>query len=536
MKLKTNLLIIFLLLASYKIIAQNGTFGIQLTSFSIEGLGGLQAYAVGQHNGKWLILGGRLDGLHRRQPFASFDIAGNNNQIIVIDPINKQKWTAPLTELTVGLQEQLSSTNIQFHQENDYLYLIGGYGYNAATASRKTFASLIAVNVPEVINAVINGNSIKSYFRQVSDELFAVTGGHLKKINNTYYLLAGNRFDGNYNPMGNPTYTQVYTNAIRKFNLTDNGNTVTITHLTPITDAVNLHRRDYNAVPQILPNGAEGVTIFSGVFQPTVNLPFLNAVNVDSISYTVNNNFQQYYNHYHCASLPLYSAKNNEMNNVFFGGIAQYFDSLGTLVQDNNVPFVKTIALVTRNANGNMAEYKLPIEMPALLGAGAEFIPIENVPHYKNEVIKLDELTTDTTLVGYIFGGIMSNAPNIFNINTGAESSASSQIFKVFVIKNAVTVIPQLNSQSIGTLKMQVFPNPNKGVFTVNFNMAKMAEVKVSLYNMEGKIIDQQIITNPTIGPNQYRYELKNGEKEGTYFLTIETPYEKATQKIIIKH
>jgi hypothetical protein len=164
------------------------------------------------------------------------------------------------------------------------------------------------------------------------------------------------------------------------------------------------------------------------------------------------------------------------------------------------------------------------------------FIPIENVPHYKNEVIKLDDLTTDTTLVGYIFGGIMSNAPNIFNTNTGAESSASRQIFKVFVIKNAVTGIPQLNSQSIGTLKMQVFPNPNKGVFTVNFNMAKMAEVKVSLYNMEGKIMDQQIITNPTIGPNQYRYELKNGEKEGTYFLTIETPYEKATQKIIIKH
>jgi uncharacterized protein YfaS (alpha-2-macroglobulin family) len=66
--------------------------------------------------------------------------------------------------------------------------------------------------------------------------------------------------------------------------------------------------------------------------------------------------------------------------------------------------------------------------------------------------------------------------------------------------------------------------------------MDKMVEVKVSLYNMEGKIMDQQIITNPAIGPNQYQYELKNEENEGTYFLTIETPYEEATQKIIIKH
>ena len=46
----------------------------------------------------------------------------------------------------------------------------------------------------------------------------------------------------------------------------------------------------------------------------------------------------------------------------FFGGIAQYYDSLGILVQDNNVPFVKTIARVTRDASGTMAEYKLPIE------------------------------------------------------------------------------------------------------------------------------------------------------------------------------
>ncbi len=335
--------------------------------------------------------------------------------------------------------------------------------------------------------------------------------------------------------MGGPTYTQVYTDAIRKFNLTDNGTTITINHLPTITDAANLHRRDYNAVPQILPNGAEGITAFSGVFQPTVDLPFLNCVNIDSSGYVVNNLFQQYYNHYHCATLPLYSVANNEMHNVFFGGIAQYYDSLGLLVQDNNVPFVKTIARVTRDGAGTMAEYKLPVEMPSLLGAGAEFIPITSVPHFNNDVFKLDDFTADSTLVGYIYGGISSTAANIFFTNTGTQSSASSQIFKVYVIKNSSVGIHELNEQSIGTLKMQVFPNPNDGDLVVKFYLNKVADTKISLYSNDGKKMEERILTNLIIGENTFQCKIKNLDLGGIYILTIETPYEKATQKIIIE-
>lgn len=531
-KITTFLGLIFL---SLSVFSQTAPFNIYIEPMNISGLSGLQAYAFGQYNGKWLIVGGRLDGLHRRQPFAAFDIAGNNNQIIVIDPVSQQKWTAPLTSLSVALQEQLSSTNMEFHQEGNYLYIIGGYGYNTASAARKTFDNLTAINVPSAINAVIGGTSITSFFRQISDAQFAVTGGHLKKIDNTFYLIGGNKFDGNYNPMGHATYTQAYTNAIRKFNLIDDGTTVTITHLPTITDATNLHRRDYNAVPQILPNGAEGITAFSGVFQPTVDLPFLNCVNIDSNTYIVNNTFQQYYNHYHCAVLPLYSASNNEMHNVFFGGIAQYYDSLGVLVQDNNVPFVKTIARVTRNSSGTMAEYKLPVEMPSLLGAGAEFIPIQSVPQFSNEVLKLDDFTDDSTLVGYIYGGISSTAANIFFTNLGTQSSASSQIFKVYVIKNSAVGTHYLNEQSVGTLKMQAFPNPSDGDFIVKFYLNKIAETKISLYNIDGKKIEERVLNNLQIGENTFQRKIKNLDLGGTYILTIETPYEKATQKIIIE-
>jgi hypothetical protein len=533
--MKKQLLTLFVFLLSITLHAQTAPFNISIVPMNIDGLGGLQSFAFAQHNGKWLIVGGRLDGLHRRQPFAAFDVAGNNNQIIVIDPVLKQKWTASLSSLSVDIQEQLSSTNMEFHQNGNMLYLVGGYGFNTATNSRKTFDKLCEIKVEELINAVLLGNSISSFIRQISDPQFAVTGGHLKKINNTYYLIGGNKFDGNYNPMGNPTFTQVYTNAIRKFNITDDGNTITVNHLPTITDATNLHRRDYNAVPQILVDGSEGITAFSGVFQVGVDLPYLNCVNIDSIGYVVNNSFQQYYNHYHCAVLPMYSASKNEMHNVFFGGIAQYYDNMGVLIQDNNVPFVKTIARVTRDSKGIMSEYKLPVEMPSLLGAGAEFIIVPDISIYNNEVIKLDDLSDDSTLVGYIYGGISSTGANIFFTNNGTQSSASSQIFKVYVSKNKTSHIHQLNKQSTSSLKLQVSPNPNNGNFIVKFHLTQLSQVKITLYNTEGKKIEEKTLNDVVLGENTFQRKFKNLEKGGTYLLTIETENEKITQKISIE-
>jgi len=528
---------IFLLITA-GIAAQSSPFSIYLEPVSIPALGGVQSFAFGKHAGKWLIIGGRLDGLHRRQPFATFDLAGHNNQLIVVDPISKQKWSAPLTSLPASLQEQLRSTNMQFHQEGRFLYIAGGYGYSSTAGDHVTYDKLTAVDVPEVVNAIVGGQPFAANFRQISDARFAVTGGHLSKIYDTYYLVGGQRFMGRYNPMGpthGPGFEQQYTDQIRPFRIVDDGNNLMVTHLPPATDSINLHRRDYNVTAQILPNGEEGLTAFSGVFQPTVDLPFLNCVNIDSNGYAVNNDFSQYYNHYHCAVLPLYSAQENAMHTVFFGGIAQFYDSLGTLVQDNEVPFVKTIARVTRSADGTMAEYKLPVELPALLGAGAEFIAGENLPAYPNGVVKLDELTGDTVHVGYIYGGIASTAPNIFWINTGVESGASSTIFKVFVVKNAASSVHNLNPHSIGTLRMRVFPNPNNGVFGIKFNLEKAGTVRLTITDMTGKIVVQEQVGGLFVGENIITRRLGHVSAGQTYLVTLETGAEKATVKTIVQ-
>lgn len=526
-----NLVLAFAINAS----AQTAPFQVAITPMNITNLGGLQSFAWGQHNGKWLIIGGRLDGLHRRQPFAAFDSAGNNNQVIVIDPIAKQKWSTSLYSLPASMQEQLSSTNMEFYQDGDYLYMAGGYGYSKTQNDHITFPNLSAVNVPNVINAVINGTSITSNFRQITDTMFAVTGGYLNKIYNTYYLTGGQKFIGRYNPMGpnnGPGFFQAYTNAIRKFTINDNGTSITVTHQPEIYDAANLHRRDFNVVPQIMPNGQEGLTAFSGVFQVGANLPFLNCVNIDSSGYSVNNNFTQYYNHYHCAHIPLYSALENKMHTVFFGGIAQYYDNNGTLVKDDNVPFVKTIARVSRDANGIMTEYKLPIEMPSLLGAGSEFIPLENLSIFNNDVIKLDNISYDTTLVGYIYGGISSSAANVFFANGNDLSTASSEIFKVYIIKNKPVDIPK--TETLNTLKAQVFPTPNDGNFNLKFNLRVQSVVKIKTHNSLGKLIDSIVLKDLQTGENSYsNNKMLN---KGIYFITIETSYETTTLKITIEN
>lgn len=47
-------------------------YSMELKPVIIENLPGLHSYAFAQHGGKWLIIGGRKDGLHARTPFDSF--------------------------------------------------------------------------------------------------------------------------------------------------------------------------------------------------------------------------------------------------------------------------------------------------------------------------------------------------------------------------------------------------------------------------------------------------------------------------------
>ncbi len=212
----------------FSVQAQTDPFLLHLEPLRMEGLPGIQAFAWAQHDGLWLIIGGRIDGLHRRQPWATFNPEGRNAQLTVVDPVHEKIWISPLTSLSVPLQDQLSSTNMEFHQEGNMLYIVGGYGHSQTVDAKVTYAMLTAIDVSSVIMAVINGQDLSPYIRPMTDPRFAVTGGHLQKINDTYYLVGGQKFNGNYNPMNHSSFTQEYINGFRKFQLHDDGTRIQV--------------------------------------------------------------------------------------------------------------------------------------------------------------------------------------------------------------------------------------------------------------------------------------------------------------------
>ncbi len=440
--MKKNILfsiIVLLLFISSLAQVQNNKipFVLRLELVEVNNFPALQSFAYATWQGKWLLVGGRKDGLHRRQPWASFDEEGQNNFMYVVDPVKKQVWKQSLQKLPISIKEQLQSTNMQFYQIENKLILAGGYGYSKTADDHITYPYLTIIKVEEAINAIINGQPLTNVIMQAKDERIAVTGGRLAKIGDTLLLAGGQRFDGMYNPMGpahGPGFTQNYTNEIRKFIITYKDNAPSIAYYAAIHDSINLHRRDYNLVPQIFPDGENGYTMFSGVFQYNADIPFTNAVDIAGGYYKVNNQFVQKLNHYHCAVLPVFSGKSADMYTIFFGGIAQYYPGTkGEMLESADVPFTKTIGIVTRK-KGNFTENYLPIEMPRYSGAAAEFIFTPDVKMYNEGIADLDALQKDSdVLIGYIVGGIKSTAKNIFLSNTGTESNTQKTIMKVYL-------------------------------------------------------------------------------------------------------
>jgi hypothetical protein len=489
-------IILLIILGSYLIFTQktyaqtnNFPFEVVLKADSIPGFTGLHSFAYGQRDGKVLLIGGRPEGIHARQPFNAFPASLNNQILQVLDLQTKQYWSRSLAELSVSLQEQLQSTNMNFYQDGNFLILAGGYAYSATANDHITFPYLTRIDLDGVINAVINNQALSTFFEQIQDERFAVTGGNLAKIGAQYYLVGGHRFDGRYNPMNNPTFVQTYVDGLKKFELSAVGQLLAVQNYQFITDQVNLHRRDYNLVPHIYPNGEFGYLLSSGVFQLNADLPFLYPVEIKSSGHTPVNGFSQYLSNYHSSKFSLYDSATQTMHHLFLGGISQYYYQNGTLINDPNVPFVKTISSLAQGTDGSYEEFVLSDEMPGLLGSGAEFVVYENAPHYLNEIIDLSAITADSILVGHIIGGIKSGSLNPFTQNNTNATDANAVIYEVW-LKRAPNNGLEVHGPE-GTLNVEVYPNPSASDVNLNFNFDQKHNIELFVLDANGKLVHE---------------------------------------------
>lgn len=413
-------------------------FSVKLEPLRIEGFNGIHSYCWAQADDKILLIGGRTDGLHKRQPFASFKALYNNTEVFVIDPLTGKTWKKSLLSLEPGLADQLQSSNMEFYQDGNQLLLAGGYGYSTEKGKHLTYPYLVIINVKELIESVIENKDIKNNIRRIPDENMAVTGGKLNKLEETFYLTGGHRFDGAYNPHGpdhGPGYSQLYTNQIRKFRLANVGDNWKITGYDTVTDTMLLHRRDYNLLPHTDKNGNKMFTMYAGVFQYAKDLPFTTLVDISADGVKEIPGFNQQFCHYHTAGFPVHNQATQTEYSLFFGGIAMNFkDSSGRILGDSNVPFVKHISVVERK-DDQFTEYTIPVDMNGFYGASAEFIPAWNTGLFDDGMLEFSKLKNGEQLVGYIPGGIISTGPNVLWSNNPDASKASPVIWKVYLIK-----------------------------------------------------------------------------------------------------
>ena len=519
---------IFILLFYINSYGQTYEYEVRLEPLQIQGLGGLQSYAIGEHNGEWLIIGGRLDGLHQRQPFASFDPDGNNNELIVVNLETEEVWRKSLNDLPVNVREQFTSTNMQFYQKDDNLILTGGYGYSPSKGDHITYPFLTIVDLPSAIEAIKSNDDVESFIQQTENELFRVAGGRLNEIEEVYNLVGGHLFMGRYNPMGpdhGPGFIQEYTNEIRRFRL-EIEDEILVEELTHFHDEMHLHRRDYNLTPYMR-NGEKGLMLYSGVFKNNADLPWLYPVQIKGDSYQAIEDFTQYFNHYHCATLPIFDATSDEMHTLFFGGIAQFYKEGNLLVQDNDVPFVNTIADISMTGEGVMHEKVLDSTMPGYLGAGSEFIFKQDVEMVEEGILSGDDINNEFLDVGFIYGGIRSSLPNIFWVNTGNESVASNTIYKVAIRKKEVVSAEESNPKEE---KVLFYPSPAQKYVTMSIVMDQPDDIDVEIFTTLGeKVHSMQIqknkvvqgdnifvLDNVDIGYGAFVYKVKYGDKVAT--------------------
>jgi hypothetical protein len=508
-------------------------FRIELEEISISGAPDIHSAAIVSYEGKWLVIGGRTNGLHGFNAIDPFSQSGINTNIYVINPADSSVHYTSAASLPVSVFEAVTTSNMQFYRHDSTLYMIGGYGWNDSAQTFLTAQTLTAINLKELIAAIENQQSnITPFFRQITDPRMAICGAHLEKIDSVYLLVFGHQFDGTYSRFDTSgLFVQHYSREIRKFKIDDDGINLGITDYFAIKDSLNFRRRDYNLVPQIFPDGSKGLTAFTGVFQQGINLPYLNTIDIRDTGYYINNSFNQNLSQYHCAVLPVYDSASNHMHTIFFGGMGMYYrDAISnTIVSDSLVPFVNTISKVTRDSVGNMTEYELAEKLPALLGTNAEFILSDSVPVFSDEIIALNQLPARQH-VGYIYGGIESPEINISETDP-SMSFAVNRIFKVFINKlppdTTITTSEYLIKEPVA---VKIFPNPFKDNFSIEIVNRFERNVQLTLYDYLMSEVNKPTVSNAALF--RKNISLKNAES-GIYFLEVKTERYKKYYRLI---
>jgi hypothetical protein len=411
----------------------------------------LQSFATATHNGLWVLIGGRTNGLHNfsKDPLKNFPPSEQNRKIWVIDPATWKVWSRRLDDSRLDRKQidELASTATASVQVGNTLYVVGGYGYSKKVEDFRTFPTMTSFEVKQLVDWVRKDGEqgLEKIIRQVRDEVLRVTGGQLALIGDRFILAFGQNFKGGY---GADDAKQVYTGQVRSFEVIEKGNTLKLRDIrrSPSQpDRTDYRRRDYNMLPFIDTTGGtpqDALTAFAGVFTKTGGI-YTVPVEIDAkgrpsmADPDAKATFKQAMNGYNAANLAIFDAKSGDSHSLFFGGISYVTYKHGEFVEDANIPFINDATAIVRKPNGKYRQYLVgsfpfvsgPDVPKYRFGAEAAVFLAPGVPTTGNAMVDLRALKQKVgkgkTVIGWIYGGIAAEKSNF------GQSVASNEVFEI---------------------------------------------------------------------------------------------------------
>lgn len=495
-------------------------FSLDLEEVTQDELPGLHSFALAQWEGWWVVLCGRVGGLHGFFTFTAFPENEANTHIWLLNPETGENRQFAVDNLNIPFRDPLKSTNPQYAQDGSVLYIAGGYGKSATSGDFVTFPILTAIDLPKLVSAMLAGANPSAAFQQIEHTGMQVCGGEMDKMGERFYLVGGHDFAGKYSQMPSSSFIQKYTYEIRHFRIQRTANTLAIADFMTYHDEQNLRRRDFTLAPMRKPDGSPALVLYGGVFRPDKDLPYYNPVFIaENKVFELDNTYEQVFSQYTCPSVPMFDSTDGSMYTLFFGGLSVHtYNPVTKAVEyDERVPFVREIVTLRRQADGSSKEFVMPIRFDALLGSNMVFAPVETAPHYSNEVLKLRAMP-GRTFVGYLFGGIKADIPNI------TTSSASKRMFKVYITPKSSSAVTEPKAV------LQVSPNP----FSINDHLRITlgdVEGKIMIFNTNGCVIAQFEETGSSTEEALSR--CLQAATPGIYFLEISSPAGRQILKVV---
>jgi hypothetical protein len=407
-------------------------------SVDFTGAPRLQSFVWAQWDGKWIFIAGRNGGYHGvGQGDVDFPRAKSNQDIWVIDPPAAgpaKVYSFPVADLPASLnpiKDQWLATNLEHFQDKDTLYLVGGYGQNAA-GDMVTFPLISSVNLPALVDGVIHHkDTFSKTIAWTESPLVQATGGELVKLDDGFfYLVGGHVFMGSYRSFEaaeektTPKASQTYLGEIRKLRLgTAKPGKIDVSLVETFKDP-EFARRDLNVVQIILPDGKSlGAAAYGGVFTKD-QLNFTHPVFFSAGSAPkVDDTFEQKMSSYSCATLLLYDPATSAMYTTFFGGISRWrwneaarkFEQAPTLGDKtkqtdylDGMPWINEISTLARRPGKTFEFVQQDSRLPAYLGTNAAFMPAPGLKKIREDanIFDLSQFHGKRVLAGYLYGGI----------------------------------------------------------------------------------------------------------------------------------